>query len=100
MPYQTFIVNATATFLATSLYAGHIESDYSKKYSSLDKGYSTMAIEKTYSDFEHQNSYRNSAINDEISILLDFATKLLNNSTPLDGDIVKLVNDNIMDLLA
>ena len=30
MPYQTFIVNATATFLATSLYAGHIESDYSK----------------------------------------------------------------------
>mgnify|MGYP003399971832 FL=1 len=59
-----------------------------------------MAIEKTYSDFEHQNSYRNSAINDEISILLDFATKLLNNSTPLDGDIAKLVNDNIMDLLA
>ena len=37
---------------------------------------------------------------DEISILLDFATKLLNNSTPLDGDIAKLVNDNIMDLLA
>ena len=96
MPYQTFIVNATATFLATSLYAGHIESDDLKEYSS----YSIMAIEKTYSDFEHQNSYRNSAINDEISILLDFATKLLNNSTPLDGDIAKLVNDNIMDLLA
>lgn len=100
MPYQTFIVNATATFLATSLYAGHIESDDLKEYSSLDKGYSIMAIEKTYSDFEHQNSYRNSSINDEISILLDFATKLLNNSTPLDGDIAKLVNDNIMDLLA
>lgn len=44
--------------------------------------------------------FRNSTINDEISILLDFATKLLNNSTPLDGDIAKLVNDNIMDLLA
>lgn len=100
MPYQTFIVSATATFLATSLYAGHIESDDLKEYSSLDKGYSIMAIEKTYSDFEHQNSYRNSSINDEISILLDFATKLLNNSTPLDGDIAKLVNDNIMDLLA
>lgn len=100
MPYQIFIVNATATFLATSLYAGHIESDYSKKYSSLDKGYSTMAIEKTYSDFEHQNMYLSSIAKNEVEILLEFATKLLNNSTPLDGDIAKLVNDNIMDLLA
>ena len=37
---------------------------------------------------------------DELDILLEFTNKLLNNSKPLDSDIAKLVNDNIMDLLA
>ena len=100
MPYQTFIVNATATFLATSLYSAHIESDDLKKYSSLDKGYTILNIEKTYSDFEHQNSYTNSSMNDELDVLFEFTNKLLNNSKPLDSDISKLVNENIMDLLA
>ena len=37
---------------------------------------------------------------DELDILLEFTSKLLNNSKSLDSDIAKLVNDNIMDLLA
>ena len=51
MPYQTFIVNATATFLATSLYAGHIESDDSKKYSAQPSRHMVLTT------FRHERSH-------------------------------------------
>ena len=100
MPYQTFIVNATATFIATSLYASQIETGELRNYKLSDNGYAIYNIQKTYSDFEHNNNYSSDITKIEAEIILGFANKLMDNAETLDNDIAKLVNENIMDLLA
>lgn len=100
MPYQTFIVNATATFLATSLYANQIEISDLKNYKLTDNGYAIYNIQKTYSDFEHNNHYSSDITKAEVEMILNFANKLIDNAETLDNDIARIVNENIMDLLA
>jgi len=102
MGYKTFISNTTATLSMAAV---------------VSLGYSTteaVQVNSTYEPFYVvNNSFTGSTYNgistaqenanvelQELDTVLEFANKLITNSKPLDADIAKLVDDNIMDLLA
>lgn len=103
MNYQTFVNNTTATLSVVALMSMSVayqSDDLGRGYQSLNGApYSIYSgtTNKTYSQYE---DVVNVGMYEDIETIIAFADKLIGNSKPLEADIAKLINDNIMDLLS
>jgi hypothetical protein len=103
MNYQTFVNNTTATLSVAALMSMSVayqSEDFGRSYQSLSNApYSIYsgATNKTYNQYE---KISNISVNEDIEAVIAFADKLIGNSKPLDADIAKLIDDNLMDLLS
>lgn len=103
MNYQTFVNNTTATLSVAALMSMSVayqSDDLGGGYQSFNNApYSIYSgtTNQTYSQYE---DVVNAGMYEDIETLIAFADKLIGNSKPLEADIAKLIDDNIMDLLS
>jgi len=102
MEYKSFVVSATLS-LATTLVANNsimnnepleslpIEMVYPNIYTNSEGSSSTYSVIPSSDEYSIAN---------DAMMVLNFANSLIESSKPLDNDISKLINDNIMDLLS
>jgi len=100
MGYKTFVSNTTATLsIAAVVSLGYsLDDTSSSNYHSLYITNNSF-IGSTYNGVGKIQE-KNSVELEELNTVIEFANKLLSNSKPLDADIAKIVDDNLMDLLA
>jgi len=101
MDYKTFISNTTATLsIAAIVSMGSGGLNLNADNISLTSGIHNISAgisSETYNEFKNEGNIN---LEEEISVIIGFADKLISQSQPLDTDIAKLIDDNIMDLLS
>jgi len=96
MNYTTFIGTTTLSLATVFATGGELEKNNQQIFS-IDKAY-TIVLDQN-ATYTPTDMLQTSTDFDKLVMLAEFANDLFKNNKPLDNDIAKLIDDNIMELL-